>query len=533
MFRRSIGAIGLGLLLSVTAVDAAPADAKVQARNRLGTSLTDFIGCKSDNDNNQKDFIKQAYKEAHTIVDVDGVKANIHWDSEAAVDFFGPPQFNKDQQGQIQAVLANVETVQPGYWWNPFGHSLQVRCDDPKANCRRGVTAYTLNPRDNEKPYVNFCPGFFNQYALDKAVNNYKDDDNNPEIKWNVDNYMNRGLIFLHELFHVDLAANSEKGEPNPKIFDISIRYNDTEGNIQGPRRAYYARFSKLLARFLPSSRAKNPKSTGYWVQRNVDNFSRYAMAKYLEGKLGGYPFLPLIYDKLLYPLDPGSRPGKSSLVAFHADKSSDAKITVDTSDIDDDLEEQGSIDSTHTTDDVFEIGEPIGADEYPESYREAYARWLDILRGKNKGICKVEVKEIWTCEDFASNLYASIKITDASGKTVYTTPGSTHSPGQPINDGHPLKLKKSGMDSTLTMVGQHTNDYIQFSYGSTSWTSTDTDGDASCKLVGNNWDKDGPKGCPNAMAVVSFLLHAHQNVLLTIPERQTRTFECQYPCSK
>ncbi|UNI17167.1 hypothetical protein JDV02_003543 [Purpureocillium takamizusanense] len=321
---------------------------------------------------------------------------------------------------------------------------------------------------------------------------------------------MNRGLIFLHELFHVDIAADSEKGEPNPKIFDISIRYNDTQGNIQGPRRAYTARFSKLLARFLPSSKAKNQKSTGYWVQRNVDNFSRYAMAKYVEGKIGGYPFLPLIYDKLLYPLDPGSRPGKSSLVAFQADNNSDAKVAVDTSDIDDDLDGQASVDATHMTDDVFEIGKPISADEYPESY----AGWLDILKGKRDGICKVEVEEIWTCEDVASNLYASVKIIDASGKPVYTSPGSAHSPGQPINDSHPLKLKESGMDNTLTMIGEHTNDYIQFSYGSTSWTSTDTNGDASCKLVGNNWDKDGPKGCPNAMAV-------------------TRTFECQYPCAK
>ncbi|KAK8069450.1 hypothetical protein PG994_006066 [Apiospora phragmitis] len=83
----------------------------------------------------------------------------------------------------------------------------------------------------------------------------------------------------------------------------------------------------------------------------------------------------------------------------------------------------------------------------------------------------------------------------------LYKTLGSAHSPGQPIDDGYSLELK-SGMDSTLTTVGEHTNDYIQFHYGSTSWTSFDTKGDASCKLVGDNWDKNGPKGCPNAMAV-------------------------------
>lgn len=315
------------------------------------------------------------------------------------------------------------------------------------------------------------------------------------------------------------MAADSEKGTPNPKIFDIQIRYKDTNGETKGPLRAYTARYSKLLARFLPSNKGKNPKSTGYWVQRNVDNFSRYAMAKYLEGKIGGYPFLPLIYDKLLHPLDPGSRPGKSSLVAFQADKDSEAKVDLDTSDIDA-LDGEVDVDSTHTTDEIFEIGQSIGVDEYPESYKKAYAGWLDILKGKSDGTCKVLVREIWTCEDVASNLYASVEITDASGKTVYTTPGSAHSPGQPINDDRPLKLMKSGMDKTLTIVGEHTNDYIQFSYGSTSWTSSDTEGDASCKLVGDDWDKNGPKGCPDARAVVSYLLaYVYHKISLTTPE--------------
>ncbi|KAF3012436.1 hypothetical protein E8E14_011556 [Neopestalotiopsis sp. 37M] len=62
--------------------------------------------------------------------------------------------------------------------------------------------------------------------------------------------------------------------------------------------------------------------------------------------------------------------------------------------------------------------------------------------------------------------------------------------------------LAESGIDSTLTIVGEHTNDYIQFSYGSTSWTSSDSNGDASCQLVGDDWNKNGPEGCPNAMAI-------------------------------
>ncbi|KAK2606049.1 hypothetical protein QQS21_003567 [Conoideocrella luteorostrata] len=513
----------LSCLLSLAAVNAAPADGGkggVSPFNKLGTSLVDYTDCKKVNGIDQKDYINKAYKEAHTIINLDGVKNKIAWDSVAAEDFFGPAQFNKDQQGQIQAVLANVETMQPGWFFNPFGHSLQVRCDDPKKNCGSGVTAYTVNPSGNEKPYITFCPSFFRKMSLDDAVKSYKDSDN-PEIKWNVDGYMNRGLIFLHELFHLDLAADSEKGEPNPKIYDIYITYYDSRrnGEISRPTKAYEARLSKLLARFLPKEPTKkkpNPKSTGWWVQRNVDNFSRYAMAHYLQDKIGGYPFMPFIYDELRDPLTPDPRPGKTSLIGFQADNGTAAvKLTMDKSDASDQNEDGDvNVDSTHTTDEVFEVGKPIPLDAYSDAYRKAYGEWVDALKGKSDGKCKLEVEEIWTCEDVASNLYASVKITDNGGKVVYTTPGSAHSPGQPINDGHALQINEKGMAKTLTLVGEHTNDYIQFSYGDKSWTSNDDKGDATCKLVGDNWDKDGPKGCPNAKAVV-------------------RNFGCQYPCEK
>lgn len=413
-----------------------------------------------------------------------------------------------------------------------------------------------LIQKKDEKPYIAFCPRFFNYWSLQKAVDHYKDSDK-PDIKWNVDNYQNRGrsrlcscyrdwelsvcqligLIFLHELFHLDLAANSEKNTPNPKIFDIKVSYESETGVIGLPKKAYGARLSKLLARFQPKDPKEGkppPRQTGYWVQRNVDNFSRFAMAKYLEakGQLGAYPYFPFVYDKLQYPLEPGDRQGKT-LIGFEAADGSDAILDLDTSDMEEDLVGEASFDETHTTDEVFEVGEPYSLDDYPESYREAYAGWLKELEGNTDGICKLEVHQIWTCEDVASNLYAELKITDPSGNTLYQTGKSAHTPGVPINDAFPLKLKEDGMDETLTVVGEHTDDYIQFYYGSTAWRSTDTEGDASCKLVGDNWAVSGPGGdCPNAMAVVScFLLDVHDRNLLTTPEQQSRNFECQYPC--
>jgi hypothetical protein len=119
-------------------------------------------------------------------------------------------------------------------------------------------------------------------------------------------------------------------------------------------------------------------------------------------------------------------------------------------------------------------------------------------------GTCNLAITEIWTCEPVDSNLYASVNITGAEGNVIYTTPQSSESPGQPINSGNSLSLQESGLQNTLVITGEHTNDYIQFTYGSTSWTSGTNNGNANCTLNGNDWNKSGPPGCPEAPAIVS-----------------------------
>ncbi|KAI1846796.1 hypothetical protein JX266_007017 [Neoarthrinium moseri] len=125
-------------------------------------------------------------------------------------------------------------------------------------------------------------------------------------------------------------------------------------------------------------------------------------------------------------------------------------------------------------------------------------------------GTCKFSIDEIWTCEVSNSNLYARVSLSDASGKTIYTTPGSTSSPGVPINDDHRWELKKDGMGNTLIIVGEHQNDYMQFYYGDQAWTTSSNTGTPSCKLNGDNWDSNGPK-CPGAAV--------------------SRTYDCEYKC--
>ncbi|KAI0858816.1 hypothetical protein F4860DRAFT_526722 [Xylaria cubensis] len=67
-------------------------------------------------------------------------------------------------------------------------------------------------------------------------------------------------------------------------------------------------------------------------------------------------------------------------------------------------------------------------------------------------------------------------------------------------------------MKETLKIVGEHTNDYIQFYYGDVAWRTTTDSGPASCKIIGDNWDQNGPANCPSpAISVAQFLIEANE----------------------
>ncbi|KAK1847354.1 fg-gap repeat domain-containing protein [Colletotrichum chrysophilum] len=322
---------------------------------------------------------------------------------------------------------------------------------------------------------------------------------------------------FLHELFHLDLAADSVQGTPNPKVRDLKISYFfvNTDGNwdLTPLHKAYGSMRAKIMARFVPMAW---DKPTGYFVQRNDDNLGRFALSKYVESQIGAYPFLPQIYQNIHDIQEPGPRPdsiGVSWLedqekgVVLNFTSVADAiAFTDDGENCSDDDDEQDPVE------DSFKPRAPHPDSSYPEWYHDAQKKWFDTIeQASPAGSCSLNITQIWTCEPVDSNLYARVTIKNSIGDLLYSTPGSTRTPGQPINDQSPLELQKGGMKDKLKIVGEHVNDYIQFYYGSASWTSWTTEGSAKCKLVGDNWNKDGPGKCPT-MAI-------------------TRQFECQYPC--
>ncbi|OGM39733.1 hypothetical protein ABOM_012127 [Aspergillus bombycis] len=163
--------------------------------------------------------------------------------------------------------------------------------------------AYSMNsdPDDSGYPMINFCGGFFARRSLADAITYGKAlvSPNNARLA----NYDNRAQTFLHELYHLDLAADSPN--PNPRVDDLTISFkvNDNDEETRTVK-AYGPLATKILARYQGKGTVG---STGYFVQRNSDNLAYYALAKYVMSKNGNvYPHLPIVTYKLVGPPYPG-----------------------------------------------------------------------------------------------------------------------------------------------------------------------------------------------------------------------------------
>ncbi|RYP63721.1 hypothetical protein DL771_009146 [Monosporascus sp. 5C6A] len=429
---------------------------------------------------------------------------------------------NRDQQKQIQAVLANAATVKDGWslvpWW------IHIRCDDVSnlcpSNCDPEATgaddgeevpnehgtvyAYARDTYMNHEKYpdINFCLPFFARRDLDTTVAQASAP-SNPKLRFNLNEYdLSQGQIMLHELLHLDVAADSVNESPNPRVHDLEVRFKYFKEN-DPPEPGHPGRY--VLSR---------------WYKAYGPKLAKFSPVSFQDrGIIGGYPWLPFVtenpYDQ---PLSPTAEDLAEPYINFNREEDDGMtvfnwfNITINGS-----LPIEGNEEcpySAHgtTLEGDLEIGPPAADDLYPDTYwreRKEFEKFV-IDNEDLKAICKLAVREVWTCEDIANNLYASLQFTSAGGVVLYETRG--HQPGVPINDGNPFHLQEAGMNHELKVVGQHTNDYMHFWYGDINWTSGTAEGEAFCKLDGDDWDKNGPQGCPNAPAIA-------------------RDFDCEFPC--
>jgi hypothetical protein len=109
-------------------------------------------------------------------------------------------------------------------------------------------------------------------------------------------------------------------------------------------------------------------------------------------------------------------------------------------------------------------------------------------------GTCCFHLDEWENCNPESDDLYANITLLDNNKNTIYQTPPqdlANGGLGDPINVGNGTTIQ-GPLPNTMAITGEHQNDYIQFTYGSLSWTSRTTSGPATCSNGGWN-PRDGP----------------------------------------
>ncbi|KAB8296273.1 hypothetical protein EYC80_009047 [Monilinia laxa] len=111
-------------------------------------------------------------------------------------------------------------------------------------------------------------------------------------------------------------------------------------------------------------------------------------------------------------------------------------------------------------------------------------------------GTCCFHLIEAKDCKPVTNNLYANMTLVDNDKKVIYKTPESyfdNNGWGIPINDGNDTTIQ-GPLPNTIAITGEHENDYIQFIYGTLSWTSKKANGGAQCTTGG--WDLRKDPGC-------------------------------------
>ncbi|KAL7802066.1 glycoside hydrolase family 18 protein [Trichoderma aethiopicum] len=205
-------------------------------------------------------------------------KAGINWNEASAIEYLGPPAMNHDSQAGITKMYKNLATIQPGWLVPSFlSWGIAVRCDDPGGLCPCGSGSDTIAYTNNKDPKygiasINFCPRYFTLPRLG-TVMRQANTNHHPAIWANVSNYSrNQGSVWIHELLHIDWVTYATS-----KTSKITL-------DVYGPLLA------KGLARFKPFV-----DGIGTYTNRNADNLSMYALARYIQRALKNvYPHLPL-----------------------------------------------------------------------------------------------------------------------------------------------------------------------------------------------------------------------------------------------
>ncbi|KAI9761719.1 MAG: hypothetical protein M1840_001723 [Geoglossum simile] len=252
----------------------------------LRTQLVGFDGCNAQ----RVDAIRQAWRDSRPVMDVIR-DININWNEAAALEYLGPPGYNRPNQAAIQDILRNLGTITGRGVPTPFDWQVHVRCDDWLQDCNfaTGKTeAYTTNEDGRNIATINFCDGFFNKPPLSEAMRIGRRS-RDPKYKFNLEKYdETTGYIIIHELLHINWVHKSGRYGTNQPVIDFRIRFRDPNSGWK-TRDVYRPQRAKILARY------REPNSLGGIIARSDENLGLYALAKYVQSQLGAYPHRPVV----------------------------------------------------------------------------------------------------------------------------------------------------------------------------------------------------------------------------------------------
>lgn len=93
------------------------------------------------------------------------------------------------------------------------------------------------------------------------------------------------GRVWFHELLHIDWASGVDAAW---HIVDLFAMFSTVDGDVF-KMKIYGPALTKGLAKF--------KLDPAWWIKRNADSFTMYAMAKVVQKATGSYPHLPLAME--------------------------------------------------------------------------------------------------------------------------------------------------------------------------------------------------------------------------------------------
>lgn len=137
---------------------------------------------------------------------------------------------------------------------------------------------------------ITFCDDFFKLQTLSVQTENMRS--RPASVRDNMANWDNQARVFLHEMTHLEYFINAPR--ISPLVHDLEIEYTDRG------QRQWFTAYGPANAKILRNWVDPDPQYSGYFTQRNADNYAWYAMGRWILQQTNEYPSRPRLSRRVL-----------------------------------------------------------------------------------------------------------------------------------------------------------------------------------------------------------------------------------------